>query len=113
MTGTRIARSEIYVISYRNAKQSLLELGMNIFPDMTDSRVADVRITPDRLAVVLKDGREISAPLEWFPRLKAASPAQREEWESSAAGYGIHWPQIDEDLSVRGLLRVSGDSRTV
>jgi hypothetical protein len=70
-----------------------------------DSRVDDVRVTDEWLEVLLKDGRRISVPLGWYPRLKAASPEDRAIWEPCAAGYGIHWPSIDEDLSVEGLLR--------
>jgi hypothetical protein len=70
-----------------------------------DSRVEDVRVTDDWLEVVLKDGRRIAAPLEWYPRLKAASHEDRAVWELCAAGYGIRWPNIDEDLSVDGLLK--------
>jgi Protein of unknown function (DUF2442) len=80
---------------------------MSILEIKADSRVADVSVTADRLAVVLRDGRQITAPLEWFPRLKSASPADRAEWEPCAAGHGIHWPKIDEDLSIDGLLRVT------
>jgi hypothetical protein len=69
-----------------------------------DSRVEDVSITDEWLEVLLKDGRRIAAPIEWYPRLKAASPDDRRVWEPCAAGYGIHWPNI-EDLSVEGLLR--------
>ncbi len=72
-----------------------------------DDRVADVRITDIALEVRLRDGRQISAPLSWFPRLQAATPQQRETWMPAAAGHGIHWPDIDEDLSVAGLLRSS------
>jgi hypothetical protein len=72
---------------------------------VADTRVQDVRVTEDALMVVLRDGRQISAPLNWFPRLKAASSEQRNIWEPSAAGHGIHWPRIDEDLSVEGLLK--------
>ena len=79
---------------------STLEIG-------ADSRVADVSFTASTLSVRLKDGRQISAPLDWFPRLKSASPADRAHWEACAAGHGIHWPKIDEDLSVDGLLRVT------
>ena len=70
-----------------------------------DPRVSDVRVSPTALTVLLRDGRKISAPLEWFPKLRRARPADRAIWEISAAGYGIHWPRIDEDLSVEGLLR--------
>ena len=72
-----------------------------------DSRVEDVRVTDDRLEVVLKDGRRISVPLEWYPRLKEANAEDRAVWEPCAAGYGIHWPRIDEDLSVEGLLQTT------
>ncbi len=67
--------------------------------------VDDVRVTDDRLQVLLKDGRRIAVPLGWHPRLNAASPEDRAVWEPCAAGYGIHWPNIDEDLSVEGLLK--------
>jgi hypothetical protein len=70
-----------------------------------DERVANVRVTADALEVVLRDGRRISAPLAWFPRLEAASVEDRAAWEPSAAGLGVHWPRLDEDLSVAGLLR--------
>ena len=78
---------------------------MSTSATMRDHRVSDVRITDEALIVQLKDGREIHAPLSWFPRLQRATEEQRSKWESSAAGYGIHWPLIDEDLSVDGLLR--------
>jgi hypothetical protein len=72
-----------------------------------DERVADVRVTDEALEVRLRDGRVITAPLRWFPRLAGASSRDRAIWEPSAAGYGVHWPEIDEDLSVAGLLRLS------
>ena len=68
-------------------------------------RVRDVRFTDDLLVVDLVDGRTISVPLAWYPRLLAASGEQRGRWEVSAAGFGIHWPDVDEDLSTAGLLR--------
>ncbi len=72
--------------------------------------VNNVSISDERLEVGLGDGRKISAPLAWFPRLAGAEPKAREVWEPSAAGFGIHWPLIDEDLSVEGLLRGQGGS---
>ena len=84
---------------------------MSILEIRADSRVEDVSFTANSLAVRLKDGRQISAPLDWFPRLKSASPADRATWETCAAGHGIHWPSIDEDLSVEGLLRVTSGER--
>jgi hypothetical protein len=70
-----------------------------------DERVADVKITKDALSVALRDGRTITVPLAWYPRLLAATPAQRRNWRVAGGGYGIHWPDIDEDLSTEGLLR--------
>ena len=84
---------------------------MSILAIKADSRVGNVFVSDDRLSVRLKDGRQVSAPLEWFPRLKSASAADRADWEPSAAGYGIHWPRLDEDLSVDGLLRVTSGDR--
>jgi hypothetical protein len=70
-----------------------------------DERVRGVRFSEDSLIVDLKDGRTISVPLEWYPRLAVATQQQRENWKVCAAGYGIHWPDLDEDLSTEGLLR--------
>lgn len=70
-----------------------------------DERVKDVQITSDTLAVSLFDGRVISVPLFWYPRLLKATPGQMADWESCGGGYGIYWPAIDEHLSVEGLLR--------
>lgn len=78
---------------------------MNISAKITDERVLDVRFDDHSLIVDLMDGRTISAPLAWYPRLLNASGEQRSMWETCAGGYGIHWPEIDEDLSTEGLLR--------
>ena len=51
------------------------------------------------------EGRTIAAPLAWYPRLFNATPAQRSRWERAGGGYGLHWPDLDEDLSTEGLLR--------
>jgi hypothetical protein len=72
---------------------------------VSDERVSDVRFEDDRLIVDLADGRTIAVPVAWYPRLADATPAQRAKWEVAGAGYGIHWPNIDEDLSTEGLLR--------
>jgi hypothetical protein len=69
------------------------------------ARAKAVRVTEDELCVQLTDGRTISAPLVWFPRLLHATPAQRKKYELLGDGVGIHWPAVDEDLSVAGLLR--------
>lgn len=68
-------------------------------------QVKDVRSDEDTLSVDLTDGRTITVPLAWFPRLLHATPEQRANWEIAGAGFGIHWPDIDEDLSTEGLLR--------
>ena len=70
-----------------------------------DPRAVEVDVTEDELIVVLADGRRIAVPLTWFPRLLAASPEDRAKFEILGGGTGIHWPEIDEDLSVDGLLR--------
>jgi len=66
----------------------------------------DVSFTTDALRVVLADGRVISAPLEWFRRLRNASDGQRKKWRLIGRGIGIHWEEIDEDISVESLLAV-------
>ncbi len=72
--------------------------------EAADIRVRDVSISEDELTVALMDGRTISVPLAWYPRLERGTPEQRAHWEMSGAGYGIHWPELDEDLSTEGLL---------
>jgi hypothetical protein len=66
----------------------------------------DVKVTAHVLQVVLADGREVSAPLAWFPRLSNASEQQRNNWRLIGGGIGIHWPDIDEDISVERLIAV-------
>ena len=70
-----------------------------------DSRAVDVTLDDDDLSVELADGRRITVPLAWFPKLLHATPEQRASWELLGDGQGIHWAEIDEDLSVEGLLR--------
>jgi hypothetical protein len=72
---------------------------------MQASLVGSVRVSASEIIVALTDGRTVSAPLVWFPRLLAASTEQRSHWELLGNGEGIHWPDVDEDLSVEGLLR--------
>jgi len=78
---------------------------MSIFPRKTDERVEAVYFTRSALIVDLRDGRSISVPLQWYPKLLKATPEERAYWKVSGGGYGIHWPKIDEDLSTEGLLR--------
>jgi Protein of unknown function (DUF2442) len=72
-----------------------------------DTTVVDVSVTEDRLTVILADGRELSAPLTWFPRLLEATEEQRRNWRLIGRGHGIHWPEVDEDVSVTSLLRAA------
>lgn len=73
-----------------------------------------VRFSPDHLVVDLADGRSLSVPVEWYPRLAYATPLERDQWELIGRGQGIHWPRLDEDLSVESLLagRRSSESQT-
>ena len=64
----------------------------------------DALVTEDTLAVDLTDGRTISVPLVWYPRLTHGTPEERDNWRIEGDGWGIHWPDLDEDISVRGLL---------
>ena len=64
-----------------------------------------VEMSDSMLKVVLDDGRELSVPIEWFPRLRDATAGQRSNWRFIGRGEGIHWPDIDEDISIAGLLR--------
>ncbi len=70
----------------------------------TDARATDVGFDDDNLWVDLADGRRLIVPIAWFPRLLGATPSERENWEFLGDGQGIHWPEIDEDVSVEGLL---------
>jgi hypothetical protein len=77
-------------------------------------KAEDVRVTNDSLTVDLSDGRTISIPLEWFPRLVYATREERKNWRLIGRGHGIHWEDIDEDISIEGLLagRPSGESQS-
>ena len=70
-----------------------------------DSTAVDVTVTDNRLVVVLADGRELAVPLAWFPRLAEATEPERRNWRLIGRGQGIHWPDVDEDISVASLLR--------
>ncbi len=78
---------------------------MGILALKADERVAGVNFSADSLSVSLMDGRVISVPLAWFPKLLHATLEQLKHWEIAGGGYGIHWPELDEDLSTEGLLR--------
>lgn len=82
--------------------------------EISEARALRVSLTGDALVVDLVDGRSVSVPLAWYPRLSHGSPAERERWRLIGEGEGIHWPDLDEDISVEGLLagRRSGESQT-
>lgn len=71
---------------------------------LTLARIVHVMVTDDTVSVDLEDGRTISVPIGWYPRLAHGTPAERANFEISGAGYGIHWPDLDEDLGVDGLM---------
>ena len=80
----------------------------------TEPLAARVEIDEARLTVHLTDGRLVAVPLDWYPRLKHGAPAERARWELIADGEGIHWPDLDEDIEVQGLIegRRSGESKS-
>jgi hypothetical protein len=80
---------------------------MPISPVKPDATAVDVTVMDDRLVVILADGREVAIPLAWFPRLFEATPEQRRNWRFIGRGHGIHWPDVDEDISVASLLRAA------
>ncbi len=71
---------------------------------VTLARVANVAVTDDTLSIDLEDGRTVSVPIGWYPRLAYGTPAERAHFQISGAGYGIHWTDLDEDIGVEGLL---------
>jgi hypothetical protein len=75
----------------------------------SDPLAVDVSFTADTFRVTLDDGRELSIPLAWFPRLLHGAPEQREQWELIGRGQGLHWEALDEDISVAGLRAGRGD----
>lgn len=81
--------------------------------EVRSPRAIGVEVTDDTLRVDLADGRTILVPVAWYPRLDHGSPAERRNWQLIGRGEGIHWPDLDEDLSVESLLmgRASGESQ--
>jgi hypothetical protein len=81
--------------------------------DVQGVRAQQVVVTPDTLSVNLTDGRTIAVPLAWYPRLVHGTPEERNHWRLIGQGEGIHWPDLDEDISVENLLsgKVSGESQ--
>lgn len=85
---------------------------MNFSEPKAGERVKAVQFTDDTIIVDLFDGRTITVPLTWYPRLLHATQEQRSNWKIAGAGYGIYWPDIDEDLSTQGLLQGAPAPRT-
>jgi hypothetical protein len=79
----------------------------------TEPLATGVSFAEDVFRVSLDDGRELSVPLAWFPRLLLGTPEQRCHWELIGLGQGIHWPDLDEDISVAGLLAGRGDQTKI
>jgi hypothetical protein len=77
---------------------------ISVTPTLVTARATNVTVTDDTLTVDLEDGRTISVPIGWYPRLAHGTPNERAHWEISGAGFGIHWEDLDEDLGVEGLL---------
>ena len=75
-------------------------------------KITGVHLDEYELTLRLADGRSVSVPLEWFPVLAAATPQQRSRWHLAGGGRGVHWPELDEDLSAAGLLRGAPAVRT-
>ena len=82
---------------------------MNTLTLERDPVAVDVSFSADAFRVTLADGRELSVPLAWFPRLLHGTPEEREQWELIGQGEGLHWDVLDEDVSVAGLLAGRGD----
>jgi hypothetical protein len=80
---------------------------MSILASKVSSDVMDVQVLEAELIVRLSDGRTVSAPLAWFPRLLHGTAEQRKNWRLIGKGVGIHWPDLDEDISMRSLLATS------
>ena len=86
---------------------------MSILVSEQTALIRGVSVTGDTLEVELSDGRSVALPLGWYPRLLHGRPAERDNWELIGQGEGIHWPVLDEDISLEGILagRPSGESQ--
>jgi hypothetical protein len=82
-------------------------------PELRTPAAVAVSVSEESLTITLADGRTVSAPIAWYPRLFHATPAERAEWRLIGDGQGVHWPQLDEDISVQNVLagQPSGESQ--
>jgi hypothetical protein len=90
----------------KSTKRKSNGAGARTLAEKLEPFARDVRFKEGALHVFLADGREVSAPLEWFPRLLKANTKQRSRWELMGDGIGIHWPDVDEDIEVESLLAI-------
>lgn len=77
---------------------------MNTVALIVEPKISDLRVTESEITAYLIDGRSVSVPLAWSWRLSGATPEQRNHWEIIGDGIGIHWPEVDEDISIEGML---------
>src|SRR5882724_11387764 len=77
---------------------------LSVIPTLAVTRVVQATVTDDMLSVDLEDGRTIAVPIGWYPRLAYGTPAERAHVQISGAGYGMHWPELEEDIGIEGLL---------
>ena len=77
---------------------------MNIVAPVVEPRIADLRVTESEITAYLVDGRTVSVPLAWSWRLSEATPVQRDHWKLIGDGVCVHWPDVDEDISIEGML---------
>jgi hypothetical protein len=99
--------------SFGNTRPNWCRRGMTTSSLATETAAAkNVRVTADSLFVELTDGRTVSVPLKWYPRLAEGSPRERRRWELIGSGIGIHWPDLDEDISVDALLNGLASNET-
>lgn len=77
---------------------------MNTVALIVEPKISDLRVTESEITAYLIDGRSVSVPLAWSWRLSEATPEQRNHWEMIGDGIGIHWPEVDEDISIEGML---------
>ena len=92
-------------LAWKRIENSSWRSGVPTLVESSEALAVDVSCSDDSLIVVLDDGRTVSVPLVWFPRLFAATPQQRKDWESIGGGIGMHWEAIDEDISVASVLQ--------
>ena len=97
-------KSPRFSVSWRSQRAYFEKDGINTLNINVEPLAVDLTCTDEALPVVLADRREITVPLAWFPRLQRATPEQRKRWRLIGGGIGLHWEDVDEDISVESLL---------